>query len=136
MSVLLSIKPKYVEKILAREKAYEFRRAIFTRRDVRHVVIYASSPVQKIVAFFEIGAILEDVPHRLWNRCKEKAGITGDEFHQYFAGKETGFAIEIKNLQRYLPPLDPRDVFEEFHAPQSFRYLEVHPPSLGSTLLH
>jgi len=54
MKVLLSIKPKYAEMILSGEKKYEFRRAIFKKPGISKVVIYASSPVSKVIGEFEI----------------------------------------------------------------------------------
>jgi len=54
MNVLLSVKPKYTEKILEGEKKYEFRRAIFKKQNIEKVYIYSSSPVSKIVAAFDI----------------------------------------------------------------------------------
>ena len=37
MNVLLSVKPKYAEKIVEGEKKYEFRRAIFKKQDIEKV---------------------------------------------------------------------------------------------------
>ena len=52
MNVLLSVKPKYAEKIVEGKKKYEFRRAIFQKQNIEKVYIYSSSPVSKIVAAF------------------------------------------------------------------------------------
>ena len=46
MNVLMSIKPKYVEKIISKEKTYELRRNIF-KREVSNVLIYSTSPEKK-----------------------------------------------------------------------------------------
>jgi hypothetical protein len=54
-SVLLSIKPEFVEKIFSGLKKYEFRRVIFKSKSVSRVVIYASSPVQRVVGEFAVG---------------------------------------------------------------------------------
>ena len=43
--VLLSVKPKFAEAILAGDKTFEFRRLLFKRDDVRTIVLYASSPI-------------------------------------------------------------------------------------------
>jgi len=47
MNVLLSIKPKYVEKIVNGEKQYEFRKRIFRNKNVRKAFIYSTSPTKK-----------------------------------------------------------------------------------------
>ena len=63
MNVLLSIKPNYVEEIKKGNKKYEFRKSLFSKKNlnkIEKVFIYSSSPVQKIVARFFISVILED----------------------------------------------------------------------------
>ncbi len=47
--VLLSLKPQFAAAILSGEKKFEFRRDVFSRSDVTTVVLYASSPVCKVV---------------------------------------------------------------------------------------
>ncbi len=64
MNVLLSVKPKYAEKIVEGTKKYEFRRSIFKRNDIEKVYIYSSSPVSKIIASFQIEKILKDSPEK------------------------------------------------------------------------
>lgn len=50
--ILLSIKPKYVEEILAGRKLVEYRKRIPRDDNVKQVLIYASYPVKRIVAEF------------------------------------------------------------------------------------
>lgn len=124
MDVLLTIKPKYVKAILEGEKRFEFRREIFKHREVNRAYIYASSPVKKIVAMFEIGDILEDDPVHLWDSVKDYAGINDLDFFQYFKGKSKAYAIEIQHLQKFDHPIDPRKSLPGFVPPQSFCYLD------------
>lgn len=122
MKVLLSIKPEYAEKILLGQKKYEFRRAIFKFPDVNKVVIYASSPVQKIIGEFEIDHVLTLKLSELWNKTKRDSGIDKEFYDSYFAGKEIGHAIKVKKVKRYSNYLDLED-FQVKQAPQSFVYL-------------
>ncbi|MHA1679426.1 MAG: hypothetical protein ACTSUE_00305 [Promethearchaeota archaeon] len=125
MNVLLSIKPKYVNRIIDGTKKYEFRKAIFKQPDrVDRIYIYSSSPVKKIVGSFAIERILEDNPVNLWSKCWDDSGIEETKFFTYFEGKEKGFAIKIKDLDVFDVPVDPREIFDNFHAPQSFRYMK------------
>ncbi|MHA1585008.1 MAG: ASCH domain-containing protein [Promethearchaeota archaeon] len=121
-AVILSIKPKYVKSILNGTKKFEFRKKIFKRKEISEILIYSSSPVQKIVGGFEIGRILKDTPENLWNTCKEYAGIGKDEFFNYFKDKRTGFAIEIKKLKIFSKKINPYEIIPDFHPPQSFCY--------------
>ncbi|MFO7791545.1 MAG: hypothetical protein R6W73_01000 [Candidatus Saliniplasma sp.] len=123
MNVLLSIKPKYVEKILNGEKKFEFRKIVFREgKKVERVYIYSTSPVKKIVAYFTVEKIIEDEPERLWERCSNSSGIDEDEFFNYFENKEKGYAIKINNLNEFEEPVDPKSYNPNFRPPQSFYY--------------
>jgi len=124
MDVILSIKPKYIRAIMTGEKRYEFRKKIFKNRIIDRVFIYSSAPVQRIVALFEIGTILEDHPAALWDSVRDYAGIDDREFFSYFAGKTRGYAIGIENVQEFDEPIDPRVSIPGFVPPQSYCYVE------------
>ena len=125
MNVLLSIKPKFVESILNGEKRYEFRKVIFKKKSVEKVYIYSSSPVKKIVGTFIVGDIIEDHPREIWERCHKESGIDEVQFFNYFNGRKKGFAIAIEYLEPMDEPIDPRNLFPDFVAPQSFCYFEI-----------
>src|SRR6266487_4804750 len=101
MKVVLSIKPEFAIKIFNGTKKYEFRRVIFKNQEVKKVLVYASSPVQKVIGEFEIEHILKHDLGTLWNLTKDHSGITSEYFFQYFGEKKQGFAIKIKNTKRY-----------------------------------
>ena len=84
MKVVLSIKPEFANKIFEGSKQYEFRRTIFKNPDVKKVVVYASSPVQKVIGEFEIDHILNHDLETLWSLTKDFSGISSDYFYQYF----------------------------------------------------
>jgi len=123
-SVLMSIKPKYVEEILNGSKHFEFRRAVFKLDKVDKVIIYASSPVKKVVAEFDVADIIVDSPEFLWERCKEHSGIDRESFMKYFSDRQKGFSIVIKNLIIYKQPIDPYKKLKNFRPPQSYMYLD------------
>lgn len=122
MKVLLSIKPEYAEKILHGEKKYEFRRTIFKSLSVTKIVIYASSPVRKVIGEFDIDCIMSLDIDNLWEKTKNHSGINKEYYDSYFHGKEIGHAIKIKRARRYLKYLELSD-YEVRCAPQSFVYL-------------
>lgn len=133
MRVLLSIRPVHVENILSGVKRFEFRRRMFTRRDVRSVLIYSTMPVGRLVAEFEIAEILEDEPDRLWARTHADSGISKDYFDAYFEGRNTAFALGIGALTIFETPIEPTELIEDFTPPQSYRY--VPPPTAQLSLL-
>ena len=52
-TILLSIKPEFSEKIFNETKKYEFRKRV-ARKKVEKIVVYATSPVKKIVGEVEV----------------------------------------------------------------------------------
>ncbi len=122
MKVLLSIKPKYAEKILNGEKLYEFRRVIFKSSAVTKVVIYASSPISKVIGEFEIDHVLSMEVEALWNKTMEHSGIDKEFYDTYFDGKDIGHAIKVKHAQRY-PVCRELHEYDIKYPPQSFAYL-------------
>lgn len=122
MDVLISIKPQYVEKIISKEKTYEFRRSVF-KRDVSSVIIYATAPEKKIVGSFELDGIIKDTPSNLWDNFSNKAGICKKDFFDYFKGKDEGFALKVGELDILDDFIDVA-CLDDFKAPQSFMYVE------------
>ena len=122
MKVLMSIKPEFASKIFDGSKRYEFRRIIFKQLAVKTVVVYASSPTQKVIGEFEIESILEHPPKELWNRTREGAGIGKDHFMAYFGDKRVGYAIRIKATKRYRKPKCLKTDYN-LKPPQSYLYL-------------
>ena len=124
MKVLLSIKPQFAEMIFSGAKKYEFRRSLSKNPDVKTIIVYASSPVQKVIGEFEIESIINDELVTLWELTKKYAGINEEYFFKYFSNKEYGYAIHIKNVKKYRKALCLR---EDFNAkpPQSFMYLNA-----------
>lgn len=122
MTVLLSIKPEYAFKIFEGTKRYEFRKSIFKRKDVRKVVVYASSPVQQVIGEFEIADILTDKVDIIWNRTKQHSGITKDFFDEYFQDKELANAIKVGKVTRFRTSKTLSD-YNINAAPQSFMYI-------------
>jgi predicted transcriptional regulator len=122
MKVLLSIKPKYADLIFDGTKKFEFRRTIFKNENIKTIVVYASSPVQKVIGEFEIETILNDDLVLLWKQTKKHAGIDKQYFFEYFINKEKGYAIKIKKTRKYRKPLCLREDFNLL-PPQSFLYL-------------
>lgn len=123
MTVLLSIKPEFAEKIFNGTKKFEFRKSIFKKTDVQTVVVYASSPVQQVVGEFTIDTILNDDVDAIWKQTARYAGITRDFYLSYFANKKKAYAIKILNTKRYAEARRLSD-YNINYAPQSFAYVQ------------
>jgi predicted transcriptional regulator len=122
-SVLLSVKPHFANAILDGKKAFEFRRIIFRNRNVRRVVIYASSPVQRVIGEFLISEILTMQPRELWKVTESGSGIEKEYFDDYFAGRDRAHALRVSQPIRYEDPIELESYFGVSRPPQSFCYL-------------
>ena len=124
-TILLSIKPVYVEKILSGEKKVEFRKTGF-RRKVKRVVIYSTAPVKMIVGHFEVEFIYGDSVSTVWMAHNEDGGITAKEYAEYYNKPNLktvhdAIVIGIKNPARIVPL--ELSVLGMRKPPQSFCYL-------------
>ncbi len=122
MKVVLSIKPEFANKIFDGSKKYEFRKAIFKNESIKSVLVYASSPTQKVIGEFQIEQILKHDLKTLWNLTKDFSGISEEYFYSYFADKDFGFAIKIKNKIKFKTPKCLKKDYN-LTPPQSFVYL-------------
>lgn len=123
MKVILSIKPEFAYKIFDGTKKFEFRKSIFKNSNIETVVVYASSPVKKVIGEFQIERILNYDLSTLWELTKEYSGISKDYFYEYFDNRETGFAIQIKNKVKFKKPKSLQEDYKIITPPQSFAYL-------------
>lgn len=121
--LLMSIKPVYAQKIKTKEKSIELRCSAPKVSSGDILVIYESSPVQRVTAYCEIDSIISMPPAILWEVVKERAGIDLGAFDNYFSGKKEGVGICLKdvNILSYPQPLSV--ISKDFCAPQSYRYI-------------
>lgn len=121
---LLSIYPRYANKILSGVKRLEFRKSWATS-DVSAFVIYATVPVQKIVGIAHVKQVHRGSATALWRLAQRiGGGVSRRVLYDYFRGKQEGFAIEIESVSPCSVPLDPETYLPNFTPPQSFSYLD------------
>ncbi|MCK4251405.1 hypothetical protein KAX97_08145 [candidate division WOR-3 bacterium] len=120
---LLSIKPRFVEKILSGEKQIEFRK-IRMNTAVSHIIMYATYPRQEIMGFFEVAGFDEGNPAELWQRYSKVGGIEEFDYWTYYNSNRKGFAIRIGRVFTLKTPHQLRDLMDFASVPQSFCYVE------------
>lgn len=123
-AVLLSIKPEFAHKIFEGSKKFEFRKQVFKDTSVKKVIVYSSSPEQKVIGEFEIETILSDTPDNIWIQTSFSSGITQEFYNEYFEGRDKAFAIKVASTKKYRKQKSLAD-FNVQSAPQSFAYVEV-----------
>jgi predicted transcriptional regulator len=125
-ALFLSIRPKYVIKILSGLKKVEFRRICPNIRVGDLLFIYASSPQRKLECHSVVRKLSRGAPEYLWDKFKEASGLTRAEFNGYFLGANVGFAIHFGPIARFDEPVtlsSLRKIWPGFSPPQIYRYL-------------
>lgn len=122
MKLLLPIKPQYVEKILSGEKKYEFRKQL-CKKKVDTIVIYATSPMQKVVGEVKVVDTLKAPKEEVWQLTAGHAGIVKNDYDEYFASCEIACAYVLGDVLKYQKVKSLQE-YGITYAPQSYVYLE------------
>lgn len=123
--VVISLHPEHANKVLSGTKILEFRR-VWANKPISEVVIYSTTPIQKIVAIAKVARTHHTSRNQLWNLSKTLGGgISRRALYRYFEGKTKGYAIEFSSVTRLNPPLNANVLFDNFYPPQSLTYLST-----------
>lgn len=119
--ILLSIKPKYVKKILNKEKIFELRKN-FPKENIDEIYIYSSYPEKKIVGKFIPKKIIME-KEKFFKEYEKYLGISKEEFDKYYQKKEKVFVYKIQNLEIFKNYIELKDLNIKT-APQNFLYIK------------
>lgn len=122
-AVLLSIKPKYADLILAGSKTVELRRS-WPSNDIGVMVIYSSAPVQRLTGIALIKEIRECDFDTLWEISQAHGGgVTLEELQEYIGKKRLSYGVMLRHVVPAELQIDPKELFPNFTPPQGFLYL-------------
>lgn len=127
-TLLLSLKPRFASLILDGTKTVELRRIAPKINPGHNALLYASSPVRKLVGTCRVVDVVVDSKAEIWNRFGRQCALTEEEYEEYFDGAKHAVAIIIDTPQRLQesPSLAAmRNRLSGFSPPQSFRYLST-----------
>ena len=119
--ILMSIKPEYVDKIFSGEKKYEYRKRM-CKEKIDTIIVYSSSPIQKVVGELKIKQVLYDKKNVIWNKTNKYGGITKIKYDNYYENCGYVVAYEIEKAILYDKQKDLKD-FNVRTAPQSYVYI-------------
>ena len=108
-TIILSIHPNHIEKILSGDKRYEYRKRI--PQDINYIIVYATAPTKKVVAIIEIDMVIKDTPQNIWDVTQSESGVSYEFFMNYFNGVSTAYAIKFRNIYRLSTPIDIKSIF-------------------------
>jgi predicted transcriptional regulator len=101
----------------------EFRKARFSQAPT-HVVVYASSPMKRILGFFEVDEMDVDDPEVLWERHGDVGCIDQAGFRDYYGRRDRGVALGVGRVTALDRPLELAALGVGARPPQSFMYLD------------
>ena len=117
----MSIKPEYVDKIFSGEKKYEYRKRM-CKEQIDTIIVYSSSPIQKVVGELKIKQVLYDKKSIIWTKTNRYGGITKTKYDKYYENCDYAVAYEIEKAILYDKQKDLKD-FNVRTAPQSYIYI-------------
>ena len=120
-TILMSIKHEYVSKIFNGEKRYEYRKRS-CKNKVDKIIVYSSSPVQKVVGELKIKQVLYNKKSIIWDKTNSYGGITKTKYDKYYENCDYAVAYEIEKAILYDKQKDLKD-FNVRTAPQSYVYI-------------
>ena len=87
------------------------------------MIVYATTPVKRVVGWFRVGGVEAEAPRALWERFGGVGGIELDEFDRYYEGRDIGTAITVAEAASLTEPLQLSSVAGLINPPQSFQYV-------------
>lgn len=125
-TLLVSLRPRHADNILAGTKTFEFRRISPRLAEGDTVVVYSTAPVSAVVGRFTVSTVLSKPPEALWRRVSSGPGLTREEFLRYFQGAAIAHAIGVGTVDVLSDPISLaaiRAAIPTFAPPQSYWYL-------------
>lgn len=119
----MAIQPRFARAILAGTKTIEFRKRTLAP-DVRTILIYETSPTQRIVGEFDVYEHVVAAPANLWRRFSDVGGIDAQSFDAYFDGRDEAVGLTISTVRAYDRGVGLSELMPAPAIPQSFIYLD------------
>ena len=126
--IVLSLKPRFAEAILAGVKTVELRRTVPKIVIPTRALLYASSPVRALLGTCVITSVRSADLAALWHEYGSRSELSFHEFQQYFEGVAKGTALTLSDPQALSRPIPLQDLQAKprsFRPPQSFAYVDT-----------
>lgn len=126
--VVLSLKPRFAEAILAGAKTVELRRTAPKIDVPTRALLYATTPVRALIGTCVVTSVQTASLTVLWRDHGSRSALAYREFQRYFEGVEIGTALTLaqpKSFSSEVPLQDLRAKPKGFRPPQSFAYVDT-----------
>jgi predicted transcriptional regulator len=124
--LLISIKGKYVEEIVAGRKTIELRKSMPNVKAGDKVVIYTTRPRMAITAIATVKNVFKISPENMWQKNSQLLGIDKKSFWDYYTGCQFSIGIELHSVVELDTEISLSTIkllHPGFTPPQTFKYL-------------
>lgn len=129
-ALLLSLRPRYAEAILAGRKTVELRRRRIAATPGTRVVLYATRPTGAVVGLARLRESITCLPDEAWENHAPHLGVARSEFDAYLDGTGSVCLLVLDEVARVDPmSLDTLRAVAPFCPPQSYRYISARDPA-------
>lgn len=123
--MLLAIKPRFADLIIARKKVVEVRRGGTSIKIGDVLVLYSSAPECSIRATCSVGSVETRTVQSALAALNGETGLTKEELREYLQGAETATLIGIESVLCLSRPIPLKELRRNARVviPQSYRFL-------------
>ena len=120
-TILISIRPRWVEKIASGEKRAELRKMlpVWSGR----MWVYETAPVKAIVGSMDIEKVERLPVEELWEAVKDASCVGHEEFLAYYKDAKEGYAAWIAGWHPLQKPIRLSELGLKL-PPQSWQWIE------------
>lgn len=114
---MISLHPHYWDMFKDGSKTWELRKVDHSPRCVDGLIIYATSPVSRIVGEVDLVSTHVGYVDDVWDIIKAGCGITREQYDIYYQDQDMAIAYRLGDIYEYATHLYISP------APQGYRYL-------------
>ncbi len=124
-ALVLSLKPRFAEAILAGSKTVEVRRVMPRIIVPTLALLYASGSARALVGTCVVRSVARYPADELWQLHGAGTALSRPEFDAYLQGRDCGVALLLEHPESLATPI-PLHMLRQAHGfrpPQSFAYV-------------
>jgi predicted transcriptional regulator len=103
--LMMSIQPKYMDRILNGDKVIELRKKFNHKWIQRRITLYSTSPNKAILGHAIVQNVISNTPEKIWEQYGAELGCSQIEYKQYTENADKIFAIKLVNVTPYKSPI-------------------------------
>lgn len=103
--LMMSIQPKYMDRILNGDKVIELRKKFNTKWTQKRITLYSSAPNKSIIGYAVIQKVTSNTPEKIWEQYGSELGCSKTEFANYIGDSDKIFAIKLAEITPYKSPI-------------------------------